>query len=106
MPSISTMKKICLPGFTAPTQVIISYITVINIYLKSLSQHFSFGGIPFYVNSVKDIICKCIGTPCIASALARYPTVQDDVTYVNCLLLYNAFTHKSYIGKCFMEEDG
>ena len=55
------------------------YISLIPLYYM-----YSTGGLPFFINSAHDIIRKCIGTPSIASALARYPTVQDDVrTYAD-----------------------
>ena len=75
-------------------------------------QHFSSGGIPFFVNSAHDIIRKCIGTPSIAYNLARYPTVQDDA-YMYILLLTmivqnSCFSHdmfrEMFHGKRWLED--
>ena len=60
---------------------------------------------------MKEIIRRCIGNPNIASVIARYPTIPDDiVTYVH---IYNVHMHGKLLtrmhlltGKCFMVLDG
>lgn len=100
VPSISKMKKFSLPGFTPPTEVNTSACIMCIHKQILITQHFSAGGVPFFVNSPKDIIHKCIGTPVIASALARYPTIRDDILVY---ATFNTYKYTLYYYICIVQ---
>lgn len=73
--SLSSLKKIRLPGLAYPVKVRIIFLLHMYHLIPEFTyyQHYSPRGHPFYVNSIKGIIKCCIGTPDIAQSVARFP---------------------------------
>lgn len=50
-------------------------------------QHFTPGGVPFYVNPASEILKRCLGQPDVASSVVRYPVFgNDEIRYYLYLL--------------------
>lgn len=76
VPSITTVKKILLPGFEAPIKVNFTLMHIIQ-NLIAFSQALSPNGIPFYLRSPTVIIKGVFAVPDIAKNLIRYPVAAN-----------------------------
>lgn len=86
VPSLSTVRKFNLPQIELP-QKVYSHVILYIVWGREFSccvlllsfQHHNSKGVPFYTNSPKAILKRCIGNPKIATSRARYPTLPIDV---------------------------
>ena len=83
---------------TLPTYILWSKLLHNSLY--PIPQHYSTAGVPLYVNSASDIVRKCMGTPSIASTIARYPTVRKETLTWVMLCMYR----KMVITVCLYRE--
>lgn len=73
-----TTQELCTPKFLASRAGIINGVTHVLIKVTVLySQHLTGSGVPFYVNSIANVISQCMGNATIAAQLARYPVLTD-----------------------------
>ena len=67
-------------------------------FYSSFSRYHTSKGIPFYMNSLKDIVKRCIGNPVIASSIASNPTLERD--YVRLAVHYGVLAFLPIIIIC------
>lgn len=70
--------KYTLPGFTEPTMVCnhahrYCLMCEIIFLVPLLTKHVASNGVPFYLNSIRDILQRCLANPEIANNLVRFP---------------------------------